>query len=327
LAYNLQGVRSARSSRDAAELDLMAQRQQTLADVANAYWDLYSYQRLAEIAADAVRLAEEEQRLVHARVELGELASVEKSRVDAAVVQAQSDAIDGQHLAETASDALLLLMGEAPDRAVLLTSKPLQPQGLQLDEAAVVDKALAENPTILAMRLAVGATEDAMDNARHARLPELAATASYAMIGYETDQAEAIAEMFSGELPEWIVGATLSMPLGNRADRGGLVSAKAAYAKSQIELRSLEQLTAQEVRSQVRTIVSSQLKVELAATNLRLAEETLAAERALREAGRGIQKDVLESMTTVQDARVGLETARADLQLAVIELERLEGAL
>ena len=68
-------------------------------------------------------------------------------------------------------------------------------------------------------------------------------------------------------------------------------------------------------------------QVNLARANLDLAIKTLDADRALTEAGRVIQKDLLESIRTVDDARAQLEQAKGDYQLAIIEMERLKGTL
>ena len=72
---------------------------------------------------------------------------------------------------------------------------------------------------------------------------------------------------------------------------------------------------------------SAKLQIDLAAANLVAAEQTLSADRALRDAGRAIQKDVLESIRDFNNARVDAEKARADYNLALIELSRLRGAL
>ena len=61
--------------------------------------------------------------------------------------------------------------------------------------------------------------------------------------------------------------------------------------------------------------------------NEALEAKTLEAQRALREAGRAIQKDVLESISLLNDGKVATEKALADYQLAIIELERLKGTL
>ena len=65
----------------------------------------------------------------------------------------------------------------------------------------------------------------------------------------------------------------------------------------------------------------------LAEANLRFAEETLTSQRALQNAGRAIQKDVLEAIRDVDNARVALVKARADAALALVELNRLRGSL
>ena len=51
------------------------------------------------------------------------------------------------------------------------------------------------------------------------------------------------------------------------------------------------------------------------------------AERALRDAGRAIEKDVLESLRDLDNARAEVERARSDFALAGVELERLQGEL
>ena len=81
------------------------------------------------------------------------------------------------------------------------------------------------------------------------------------------------------------------------------------------------------IRTQVRAVEAASVQVNLAIANLEFAEQTLTAERALREAGRVIQKDLLESMANGDDARTQLEQAKGDYQLALIELERLKGTL
>jgi len=65
----------------------------------------------------------------------------------------------------------------------------------------------------------------------------------------------------------------------------------------------------------------------LAEANLRVAEATLSADRALRDAGRSIEKDVLNSIRAVDEAKNQLERALADYQLARIEVDRLTGQL
>ena len=79
--------------------------------------------------------------------------------------------------------------------------------------------------------------------------------------------------------------------------------------------------------AQHRILTASLLKIDLAEANLKVAESTLVADRALRDAGRAIEKDVLNSANAVDEAKSQLEKALADYLLAQIELDRLTGSL
>ena len=151
--YNLAPVRQARRYVDLQNAVLAQQREQTLADTAIAYWDLYYRRRVAQIAQAAVDVAQEEQRVVHARVDAGDLAPVERSRVDALVVQAQSALVSTGNEAQAANDRLLLVIGEPLGETVSLTTEPGSIPAVALDEGEVVAEALANNPEVAASRI------------------------------------------------------------------------------------------------------------------------------------------------------------------------------
>lgn len=327
IAYNLAQVHQALAALDQAKAAVRSQREQVIADTASAYWKLRVQQRLLEIARNAVKVAEEEQRVVHARVESGELAPVERARVDAAVVQAKTDLVEAQANARKAADALLLLIGEQPGQAVRLTTEPTEPEPIHIDVEAVVQAALKSNPDLIVARSVERAAEVDVANARHQLLPDLSATGRYSRLGYDDKLGPAIDEVIAGNLPEYYIGGKLDLPLGNRADRGNLEQAKAALAKATIERQALERSIAQQVREQVRVIETARLKLDLARAKLEYAQQTLDAERALESAGRAIQKDVLEAIQSVDQAKADLEQARVDHLLALIELRRLKGEL
>ena len=67
--------------------------------------------------------------------------------------------------------------------------------------------------------------------------------------------------------------------------------------------------------------------MELNTANIAVATETLAANRALQEAGRSIEKDVLDAMKALDDAKVQASLTQTELLLAWIELDRLKGVL
>ncbi len=327
LASNLEQVRQAARRHDISSAERSASRQQTLADVATAYWDLRYLTRLAEIADHALDTATEEQRIVHLQVDQGTLAPVSRFQVDAAVVQAESGQIEAQNNADAAVDQLLLLIGEEPGAQVHLTTEPAEPVTLSLDVDEVVQAALTNSPDIHSAELQEQAAEMARRHARHMQLPQLDARLSYALNGYEPSGSKATQEMFKGDLREWTIGGNLSFPLLNRADRGEYRSRAASASRARVDADALKRSVSQQVRAQVRVVLAAHAQVRLARANEALEQKTLDAQRALRAAGRAIQKDVLEAIATLNDAKVATEKALADYQLAIIELERLKGTL
>lgn len=326
--YNLAPVREASRYVDLQTAVLAQQREQTLADTAIAYWGLYYRRRAAQIAQAAVDVALEEQRVVHARVDAGDLAPVERSRVDALVVQAQSAFVTAQNEAQASNDRLLIVIGEPLGETVDLTTEPGSIAETALDEAAVVADALANNPEVAASRINEESAALDLRDARHARLPELNAKGSYGFSAQaEYTVGDATDTVIGGDLPFWSIGGDVTVPLLDRADRGVFGDKQALAAKARIEREAIERSVDQQVRAQVRTVSSAKLSVTLAEANLRFAEETLTAQRALQSAGRAIQKDVLEAIRDVDEARVELVRARADAALALVELNRLRGSL
>ncbi|MCB9779541.1 MAG: TolC family protein [Alphaproteobacteria bacterium] len=326
-SYNQQGVRSAQRALDSAALAAEQTRQRVLADTARAYWALYQAQQLVMISDQALEVAQEEERIVLAKVEAGDLAPVERSRVAAAVVQARSGQLEARNNRDAAAEALQLLVGVPPDGAIEATTAPAEPTSVSLDLDALVAEALANNPELQSARNSEQTAELDLADARHGRLPELSATASYTLKGYETALGQSYGEVFSGDLRDIYVGGNLSVPLGNRADRGSVIQSQAALAQARITREAMERTISQTVRSQARQVEQAGLKLELAIANQRLAEETLGAERALQDAGRALQKDVLAAIRAVDDAKVAVAQAHADHALAVVELMRVRGKL
>ncbi len=327
LAYNLQGVRSAGAALAGAEWTAVAARQRAVGDAATAYWTLHYQRALVDIAEQSREATAEQARVVTALVEAGKLAPVERTRTEAALAQVERAKIDAEAAAMAAEDSLAALVGLPLSEHIVLATAPPVPPNIPADEDAVAAAVLDTNPEIRAAKVALDTRELAVRNARHALLPELSATAGLALRGYEESFSASVDELAAGDLPEWSLGGSLSLPLLNRADRGALGQAEGSLARAEADLAALRSATEQAARAAVRTVRSARRNVELADLNLRLAEETLAAERARLAEGRSLNKDLITAQKDLDQARADAEKARIDWVLAVIEIERLKGAL
>lgn len=340
LAYNLQNVTRARNGLTEAELALEVERQGALLAGAQAYWT-WSYAVQAEqIAAEATAVSEEALRVGRVRVERGQLAPVEATRLEAALVQARQEEIDARNTAEAAENTVLTIIGADPAEDVVPATPPGDVPALELDPARAIEVARAQSLDLALARQRVASAESELRNARHGLLPSLALNAEAGVGSLRcppgtSDETCTVGDAFGAigglvaddHLPYYAVGGRLTAPIGNRRARGARDDATGLVTQREAELALLERQTDAAVEEQVRALASARARMELADANLRLAEETLAAEEALSAAGRVLQKDVLEARTEVARSRVDAARARTDYRLAQAALLALQGQL
>ena len=123
--YNKQQLNSALRNLDTSELTAIETIQQSLADTATAYWNLAHQQKLIDLANEALRIAKEEERLIQAKVDQGDLAPIEAVRVKAATLSAQLALVDAKNAYESSKESLLLLLGEQPNQDITIESRHL----------------------------------------------------------------------------------------------------------------------------------------------------------------------------------------------------------
>jgi outer membrane protein len=328
MSYNLQNVTLARLAIDAAHLSGEQQRQQALATTSEAYWTWVYRVRLEAISAEAVTVAREALRVGAVRVAAGDLAPVERTRLEAALVQAEADTLDASNLSRDAADALLLLMGETPGQDVLPATEPGAVPDLPLDVQKAVEVALVQNLDLALARSDVETARAEATHARRATRPSLAVTGAAGAGAQDITPGAAAAGLFADDaVPTVLVGGAFAVPLGNRTARGGRDTAVAALRSAELTVIALERSVRAQVEQQVRILTSARRRVELADANLRLAIETLAAEEALATAGRSIQRDVLLARNSADLARAEVAKAQTDYRVAQSELLRLQGQL
>lgn len=327
--YNVQTVTSARTGLELADLELEKQKQETLYRAAEAYWGWVYQTELQSIALDSVAVAEEALRVGRLQVDSGQLAPVEATRLEAAMVQAQQNALDASNAAERAANVMLLSMAIDPSEPVVPATEPGDvPASMDLDPAAAVAVAQAQNLDLLVARRNRDQSTIDVANARHGMLPELSTTVRAGVRSQRDTPAQALGGLTADDNQPFVeLRGEFSVPIGNRSARGDLGRLKGVRWQREQALLALERQIGAQVEEQVRTLQSARQQTDLADANQRLAEETLAAEEALAAAGRTLQKDVLEARTEVARTRAEAAKARTDYRLAQALLLKLQGQL
>ncbi|WP_119680817.1 TolC family protein [Indioceanicola profundi] len=297
-------VDAARAARLAARHDLAAAQLDLARDVRAAFTEAVAAQQDVGLAAERVRLAQEVERSIQARVEAGRETTVQASRAEIARRQAEIALEQARRRAAAGQQVLSSLIGLEPSILVLDDSwfTRLNAPALTAESPPV------ETPDLLRREADVLRGRAELEVERSRAVPDVTVSAGVRQF-HETDD------------NAFLVGVSIPIPVFDR-NRGAIARARAEVVAAEAELAA-ERLDLSR-------------RVTAARANLDAARDTASAlqaqiipvaEQAYRAAQEGYQQgkfsylDVLDAQRTLFDARrdligalQGFHTARADLE-------------
>ncbi len=352
---NRAAIDRARLGRSSAEADQLVTAQNLVRDLIGAYWDVLAAQRDLQNRRQSVALAKEQLLRTQAQVRAGRLAAVEAKAVEQSLAQRETDVLLAENLLLESSLRLRALMGqEFAGREVLgieASTNPIDtisPEPVDMD--AAIDKALAANPAVRQLEIALASKRIDEIELANQRLPQLDFTGTFAPQGRSIDrvpnaQTGAPAEPGSwgaafrnfgnenvaqdGLFAEYTVSGALDFTwsVQNRTARGNHQRVLAELEQAELNLKSIRQNTASQVIIATNKLRSAAKQMELARLSIELAEQNLAAEQARFEVGRSTNYDVLFRIDELLNAQTTHLRAGLDYLRARAELQALTGEI
>ena len=349
-SVNNRYIRIARNNSRYSELQLKQQVTTTVSAALNLYWDLVAFTedlRLKRLSLDAARrLFEDNKKELAAAA----IAAIEVTRAQAEIPARSEDVL----IAETNLLQQEIVLKNALSRngiadpamedAHIVTLDPIQvpeQEGLA-PMKDLVKQALAQRPDLEQNRINIQSQLLVLNGDRSALKPSLQAFASFtnqALVGAPNPlntipgnvadpyffgaYGGMLAQIFRRDFPNYTAGFSLTIPIRNRA-------AQADYATDQLQMRQqellLEKSVAQvsvDVRNALIGVEQAHSRYETALETLKLARETLEAEKKKYEFGKSTnalviqaQRDVVaaeseqvQSMANYTHARIALDQA------------------
>ena len=350
-SVNNRYIRIARNNSRNSELQLKQQVTTTVSAVLNLYWDLVAFNedaRLKRLALDAARQLYEDNKK---ELAAGAIAAIEVTRAQAEIPARSEDVL----IAETNLLQQEIVLKNALSRrgmedpaledAHIVTLDPIQvPEQEGLAPLKdLMKQALEQRPDLEQNRINIQSQLLVLSGDRSALKPSLQAFASFtnaAQVGapnplntgdefgapdpyYFGGYGSLLAQIFRRNFPNYTVGFSLTVPIRNRA-------AQADFATDQLQMRQqelrLEKSVAQvsvDVRNALIGVEQAHSRYETALETLKLARETLEAEKKKYEFGKSTnalviqaQRDVVaaeseqvQSMANYTHARIALDQA------------------
>jgi outer membrane protein TolC len=312
----LNNYRSAQATARASQYSLQDARDLIALAVGGAYLQVLAAQARLDAAqsqldtANAVFRQSSEQ---HREGVLGRL-DVDQSQVRTLTQQQQIITLRNDLAKQKINLARLAgLPGNADYQ--LTDSFPFSPAPVESVDAAVA-QAAQQRADLKAAQSQVEAAAKALSAARAERLPSLAVSGDYQVIGTNPAQSHGA----------FAVTGTLSIPLwqGGRT-AGDIAQAEAVLAQRQAELEDTRGQIEAQVRQACLDLEAAAGQVEVARVNLKVARETLEMASARMEAGVINTVEVVQAQQTVASAQLDLISSVFAHNLAKLSLARALG--
>ena len=323
---NKAAIERARLAQRRSIHDLKADVLDTIRAVESAYYSLAFARANLEVLKSSLVTAQTLHNENKKRLEIGVGTDLNVLQAQVGVANAQRAIVNGQKYVKDAEDTLLSLINPFQFQTAIgpLDAVEIAPADISFDRSYKL--ARDNSPALASMRLSIQQSELDLTVARRNRLPQLDVVGS---AGYDASRASfgrAVGNTLSHRSHDWSIGATLTYPIGSRAEKAALANAKAALDSNQVALEKLDQNVLLQVRTAIRAVQASEESVRISALAATLSEEQYNKEKARYDQGLSTFRFVQDMRQDLDNARVAELNARVSLRLALADLARLEGS-
>ncbi|MCS1407777.1 MAG: hypothetical protein M2R45_00937 [Verrucomicrobia subdivision 3 bacterium] len=314
-----------------AELGLIWQIMNTVAQVEQAYFDLIAAEESVKVQEKAVQLAERLLTENRKRVEVGAMAPLDEKQAESQFASRRADLLGAKRSLALSQNALKNLLSdeylEWQDTRIEVT-EVLRVLPIPFSRQDSWHKAMNLRPDLQQNRLNIERNGIIVKFNKNQVLPQLDVIGSFGYsaggrgIGYD-----GVFDQFRRqENPTWSVGGRFSIPIGNRVARNNLKIARAQEEQALLRLKQLEQTIMVNVENAVTLAEINLQRVDATRQNREFAEAALEAEQTKLENGKSTSFIVLQLQRDLTQARSGEIQALTEYNRARSQLSLAEGA-
>lgn len=265
----------------------------TVSQVRSEYYKLYSLREEQRVKKVSLELAQKILSETKSRVKAGVLPAMEVLNAEFGAVTREKELIDAELAVTNQVDVLrLLLQIDAKNGDLQIVDLPPR-EPFYVIESDALQKAI-NRPDIREQKRNLELNELQTRNYRQKTLPDLALTASFQLTGLDSAYQRNMDKVTTFDYPVWGIGLNFSYPLGNGAAENDYRRSKLKSEQISLQLRSLEETSANEVRAAIRGIVAGFKQIDVTDRGRVFAEERLRAFIRKNEVGLATTKDVLD---------------------------------
>ncbi len=315
-------LQSAREDQQAAEFDLSTTRQDVVLNVQSAYYNYILARRLVDVNQEAVRRNIQVLERARGFFEVGTRPKIDVTRAQVDLANAELALVRARNSMAVSFAALNNAIG-VPEHPLYRVPEELEipPESLKPEELMTTLEessriALDNRTELRALRARIRSAEADLTLAKRDFFPSLSADANWNYRGQELPYA-----------PNWVVGATLTVPVLNPPLFSQVDEAAANLASAQAS----EEITAQnivlEVQQSFVDLVAARERIRTAEVLLTQARENLDLAQGRYQVGVGPLIDVTDAELALTQAESENIQAIVDFKLSEARLQKAMGLL
>ena len=320
-----RGITTADDATDAAFAEWTQQALNTAALARNQYLALVKARDSLATQQASLALAREVESQNEARVSAGVLASYQLQDSRLGVLQAQKNLLDAERTERDAADQLRTTLHLPAGTIIATTTLPPVPS--DVTETDALRTAMMRRPDIVKARVAVHTAEFNEKVSRNLALPSLALQGSAGVTGLDQSYGDAVGDMGSAKYPNWSVGLSFSVPIGNDSARATVAANRLIASQARTQLAATEESATLEVLTTLRALASAREQIGVTEQGVTAAEALMASYLKRQQLGLATTKDVLDISAALTLARQNNIAARVDYQSAFTNLWKATGEL
>lgn len=304
---------------------------EVLSEAEEVYWNLvYAFEDL-EVQERSLALAKDLLEKNRKRVEAGVLAPIETLRPQAELAVREEGLIIAQSRIRGLTDELRKIINLNPipltqEIPVRVADEAVYEE-VEVNLASSMKEAFENRPDYSQAKKDLENLDILLVVAKNAVLPQLDLAATYNINGLGGNLGNDVDMLGSGDFPDWEVGLSFAIPLGNRKAKSEYLQAKWEKEKTILGLKVLENDIITEVKAAVREVETNLRRIDTNRQARELAEERLSAEEKRFELGLGGSLDVLEAQKDVTSAESAELGAIIDYNISLVRLGKTKGTL
>ena len=321
----------AKNNKKKSVQDLAKELISVLTDVKKSYYDFQYSQELYKVALASLKRAQDLYDINKERYGKGLASNVDILQSEAEVARLEQLLLAAENIMKLSEDNLKFITNLVDDpglwNASIVLLDELKYEKREPDLIEAITKAFVHRPDYEAAKLDLKNRDITVIYNRNGMLPTLDLTGSLGFNGLGNTYEKDLGHVGGGKYQDWMVGASVKMPLFNDEEKGKYEKAKFEKQQALIAFKRLEQKMILEVRDAVRTIDIKYRMLEASQKSRKAEAENYDAQDTRFRAGLVSTLDMRDYQERLARAEANLVKSEIDYNVALLDLSKAQGTM